>query len=335
MTKRNNKQSPNKNKNANKPTSGGRVGAGRRRRPGNTGVLGDVRAAEWEMLLRDPCNAKIVPPCYTGADGGYTIRTVNIFQPEYATSGLAPGDVVPVDSVVQVCPYNWSETSGIRAGTVRSSTPSVELQEIGIQDFITTSSAVKRYRPVAACVKWVPNGAYGTRSGTVGLAYTPGQTVVEGETVVLKSALPLCQHISANGSETHEVRWLPTIADERWTSAFEQNSSGAGNMFVTLQGVDGIATSANRVVINGYFEITTVFQWTPDYSLSAIKTNVFAPSPYSSQQILSTIKDMGMFLFHGVRTLGPMVREGMGMARGYNRLLTNGYGEFQYRGNAM
>lgn len=285
--------------------------------------------------MRDPCNAKIVAPCYTGADGGYTIRTVNIFQPEYATSGVTPGDVIPIDSVVQVCPYNWSGVSGIREGTVRSSISTVDLQEIGVSDFITTSAAVKRYRPVAACLKWVPNGAYGTRSGTVGLAYTPGQTVTEGETVVLKSALPLCQHICSNGSEVHEVRWLPTIADERWTSVEEANNPGAGNMFLTLQGVDGIATSGTRVVANGYIEVTTVFQWTPDYSLSAIKTNVFPPSPYSSQQILATIKDMGMFLFHGVRTLGPMVSQGMGMARGYNKLLTGGYGEFQYRGSAM
>lgn len=330
MVKNNNKP---KGKKGNKPARGQpRVVGPARRAPS---ILNDPRASEWDALLRDPCNAKIVPPCYTGADGGYMIRTVNIYQPEYPTSGVTPGGVVPLDSVVQICPYNWSEVSGIRAGTVRSSITTVDVVEEGIADFITTSSAVKRYRPIAACVKWVPNGAYGTRSGTVGLAYTPGQILTEGETVVLKSALPLCQHISSNGSEIHEVRWLPTIADERWTTTEEANNPGAGNLFITLQGVDGIATSGTRVVANGYFETTTVWEWTPDNSLSAIKTNVFAPSPYSSQQVLSTIKDMGMYLFHGMRVAAPMVARGLGMVRDVDRYLTGGYTQSVYRGTSM
>lgn len=324
MTK-NNKQSQNKGKN--KQTSR-KVAVGRRG-GSRAGVGGQDMASEWLELLRDPCTAKLARPCYTGSDAGYLIRTVDIWTPKVTgtfTAGNSTRDVA-----IQVCPYNFSNSSGARmANAFVGDTATFE--EIGFQNFITNSGAVKRYRPVAACLKWVPTGIYSNRSGAVGLAYTAGQLYAEGDVMLSTDrAFAACQHTIGNGAAIHEVRWLPTQTDETFTSVLQSDNPTAACMQLVLKGVNCI-NSSTLSTLNGYVDVTVVWEWIPDVA-DNVAQQVSAPPPYSSQSVLARIRDMGSFLFHGA--LGAA--DAMGRIRNamspYVGVLSSGYGQNTFRGS--
>lgn len=299
-----NKKSKNK---GSKPTTQVVVIPGRKRpstakrsRQGNRGpqALADVRVSNWDRLLRDPCGAQLAHPCYTGCDSGYLIRVSDFITPSNTNPGAASvGSVLFSDFTLQWTPYNLATNSGYIYATSNSVTP---LQN-GFANFVSNSGTVKRYRPVASCLKWIPSGAYSTRAGVVGAGYSPGQVILSSDTsVVAQPMLATCQLVVPNGSRAHEVRWLPTEVDETFTTQLAGNNSGAGSVFMVLKGVDGIVTAANVVTMNGYFEMTTTYEWIPN-QLNSVTVAPRAPLPYTSQQLLSTIMDMGSYLFDGVR----------------------------------
>lgn len=298
-------------------------------------VLSDPRAAAWDKLLRDPCSAQIAHPCYAGMDSGYAIRTVDYYSP--AVTGLptsVQGADIACNAVFSFTPHNISTTTGFiyqnGAGAVNNAGVNG-----GFTNFITSSGGpVQRYRAIACCLKWLPSGQYSKRSGIVSLGYSPGVEITSTSTSV--TARPLCQHYSPNGSEMHEVRWLPTATDENFTSVAAADNGTAGTVFAVLSGVDGVYNSTTAADISGQFEVTTVWEWTPSTTLS-VSVSPSAPLPYTSQQVLGTIGDLGAYIFHGVRAAGGAFGAGVmqGAARGAAQLLTGGVGAYGTRGNAM
>jgi hypothetical protein len=98
---------------------------------------------------------------------------------------------------------------------------------------------------------------------------------------------------------------------------------------MVLSGIDATATTTTKMVANGYIELVTIWEWTPAISTQATAAPR-APIPYTTQEVLATIGDMGSYLFAGVRKSGPgiiraAVNEGM-------RYLTGGYGGSRTRG---
>jgi len=296
-------------------------------------VLSDPRAASWERLLRDPCNAQLASPCYGGADTGYLIRTVDTFTPTGGGTGLVAGNILPVDATFQWTPYNLSSTTGLLYAAAQSGAALPAQTAFGFGNFIA-GSAVRRYRPVASCIKFIPTGPYSSRRGMIAANYSAGQAFFTGvpNTVSAPNAFNMCQHISSLGSEAHEVRWLPTAVDENFTDTSVGNNTGAGSILFVLREVDGTATSTTTFTINGYLEVITVWEWIPA-TISSVSISPKAPTPYTTQQVLSTIGDMGAFLYQGLRATGygvaqASVHEGM-------RMLTAGYGGSRNRGNPM
>lgn len=280
------------------------------------GPLSDPRVRAWDALLRDPCAANLAPPCYAGTDSGYLARTVDHFQPVAAGVGLTVNNDIPCDYIFQWTPFNLSTSSGIVAGGT-TGTNAYSVAAGGFTNFISAAAnaAVRRYRPIACCVKWVPTGAYAKRAGTVGCGYSTGQ-VLNVSTPTTAQMLSECNRIAPNGSEHHEVRWLPTAVDENFTAVEVANNTAAGCVFYVLRGIDGTVTSTTTAALAGYFEVTTVWEWVPERT-TGLNTAPKAPLPYTTQQVLATIGDMGAYLFQGVRAAGPGVMRAagqMGMA---------------------
>ena len=122
------------------------------------------------------------------------------------------------------------------------------------------------------------------------------------------SLLTEATRVAPNGGEVHEVRWIPTSRDEDFSTA-ATTISGGGTMTLVLQGVDGTCISGTNADANGFAEITTVWEWTPAFN-SNVTVNPQTPLPYTTQQVLSHIGDMGAFLYQGI------LRAGEGAVRG-------------------
>lgn len=293
------------------------------------GVMADPRVRAWDQLLRDPCAAPLAHPCYTGVDSGYLVRTVDFVTPSYSGSGLTPGNVV-VDSIFQFTPFNYSATTGVVSVTAVGGGSLGTTAGTGFATNFINTNTVARYRPVAMCVRWIPTGAYSNRAGLVASGYTTGMVVTaptfSGNIGTITAEV---QKQAPNGSEMHEVRWLPTAVDENFTNTVAATNTGAGSIVFALRGVDGtqIATGGTA---NGFFQITTAWEWVPA-GTTGLSVAPRPPLPYTSQQVLGTIKDFGSFIYHGIRTANEL----MSASRGGMQLLSGGYGTIERRGQSV
>lgn len=301
----------------------------------SSGPLSDPRVRAWDQLLRDPCAGNLAYPCYSGIDSGYLVRTTDYTTPQYV-SALAAGTIVRSDAYFQYSPFNWSGSTGGISAVGVSSAPLPNATNFGYSNNFICTSTVARYRPVAACVKWLPSGPYTSRQGIVSSGVQPGNSIASLSTVTVTAARALCQRFSPNGSEQHEVRWLPTAVDENFTTTTASVNSGAASMLFVLAGVDGTADGTN-VTFNGSFEVTIVWEWTPASTTSSgLSTTVKSPNPFTSQQVMSTISDMGAYVFEGLRTVAAqnpgLMSAGVTAAAG---VLSGGVGLRGTRGPAM
>jgi len=287
------------------------------------GVLADPRVAKWDALLRDPCGAELAHPCYSGTDNGYLIRTVDTVTVN-VTGTFTVGQTSTLDAVFQYSPgettsgYGYKYWYGVRGGT---GTMNHSAPDIGM---LSLSTVAEQYRPVAACLRWVPNGKYSDRAGTVGMVYSPSKVFQDGDSVS-NAALRQCLRVASNGSESHEIRWLPGAGDENWCSwSSTVVPAGPASMALVLAGVDATAATTTVMSMNGYIETVTVWEWTPALATRATAAPR-APLPYTTQQVLATIRDMGAYLFHGVRTAAGNGTVRAAAMEGV-RYLTAGYG---------
>lgn len=291
----------------------------------------DPRAQAWLELLREPCTSNLSPPCYAGTDGGYLLRTTDVYTIQHGGyTGLVVGTVRPNDAIVQWAPLNASPTTGLVVGTESSGGNIVNMANVGFpNNFICNNAITRSYRPVAACLKWIPDGPYSTRQGSVGKLSTPGVQFVAGVTYNATAGLAICQHVASNGSENHEVRWLPTNLDECYTTITASSTSGAGSVALVLRGTDATAINATTVTYNGRLEVITVWEWQP-VATNSVSVTSRPPLPFTSQQVLSTIKDIGDFVYHGAMS---SVRDGARL--GGQLLLTAGYNAAVNRGRSQ
>lgn len=302
----------NKQKNKKKP-------AGKARRPAPRPGMSLARAmVEYDNLIRDPCAAPLTHPPYLGTGTGYLCRTVeNIRLADKSTSGLTVGNKYIANACFALAPGNYTTTGGFAYGGGVTATIALA----GSSVFPVTSSAVKRYRPVACCVKWIPYGNYADRQGVVGLSYSPSSVMSSGDVVSNAQLLAGSMDVSPNGSKQHEIRWLPTVDDQGWIAAGGSVPAGAGTIVGVLTRVDGIAEAADTVVLNGYVEVTIVWEWTPSgYAAGLAYAPIKAPA-FTINDHQRTIGDIGRYLLDGVRNASAAVTTGvlMGLTRGYGQ----------------
>lgn len=264
-------------------------------------IMSDPRVVAWDRLLRDPCGADLAHPCYTGMDSGYLVRTTDFITPTITGTGFTPTGQVPCDYAIQITPFNYSATTGgVAAGPVNSGVALPGAINFGFGNMITNTTIVKRYRPVACCVRWLPSGPYSGRQGYVGIGLLQGMSILPGPTYQISQLRSLCQKYDPNGAAPHEVRWLPTAVDETFTTTAAPSDPGAGSVIFALTGVDSTVTATSRT-LNGSFEVTTVWEWIPDLAAGGVTSSPQTPLPYTSQQVLATIGDLGPYIYEGVR----------------------------------
>jgi len=278
----------------------------------------------YDMLIRDPCGAPFARPPYAGGNSGYFTRvTVNFSPAVIGLSGLTPGsDQTGLYYALAVQPIQFPNI--LIAGATAAIATNTYAQTLLTGTFLQ-NAAVKEYRPVSFCLKWVPTGPVVKRSGMVALGYSAGAVKDNGSNASIQNigslaatALERC----TNGSSAHEIRFLPTPADEQYDigSLVSSPYRNAATLFCVLANTDGVATNATTVALNGFFELTGVFEWLPEGS-SSVSTAPQPPPPFTSQEYQSTISDIGDFLLRGVRSATELV--GQGLARGATRYFTD------------
>lgn len=268
--------------------------------------------ALYRKLLFDPCNADLVEPPYIGMESGYMVRTRDVITPFFTGTGLSGGEH---DFFVQWSPANIS-TSGtgnyglfVGGGAVGSTITNVAGQTGALgtlqSNFInSTTSPVNTYRVVACCITWIPTGPIIQRQGLVSLLSLPSNFVAGLSTTVTANQVEAaCPHVRTNGSEPHEVIWLPGSKDQNFDTFLASNSeAGYGTVVLGLSGVDSLANVGGGlgtiVYPRGRLEITTVWQWT-SRNAGGVVQNIQAPPKHTLNDVLSKIGSLGEKIYTG------------------------------------
>lgn len=275
-------------------------------RGGQPGLVDRAFASNYMRLLADPCGAPFAHPPYGSVDSGYLVRTVeNIPIQAGGYTGLTAGSVVAADFAIQVTPCGFSSQSGVLGGNLPGlsyaaikSGSTLTLAAQASTCYIATQTAVRKFRPVACCLKFLPYGPYNSRQGLIGMGYNGGQFQVPNVgTYGVGALLTQCMVTMPLGAEKHEVKWLPTAIDQEWQDPLVTDTSQAsgGSVLLVGAGVDATALTTTVAQINGYMEVTTVWEWTPATS-SGLSVMAAAPSPVTIQNVLSTIGNIADFV---------------------------------------
>lgn len=248
--------------------------------------------SDYLRLLADPCRAPLVRAPYAGTGSGYLVRTVNTYRP------YAIGNFLNLDVVAEFTPWNFP--TPLTAFAVNNGTAGT-LQSVLLNNFVTNNAVVRTYRPVAACLKWVPTGPISSRAGVVGRGYAPSKVLQVTAGGVAVNYLSGTMVQDPNGSVPHEVTWLPSFGDERFGGNGDANIAGAGSCQLVLLGVDAFYDGTANTYPNGYVEMTVVWEWEPELGVSSATPSGITPStapmsPYTLQQVLSGIRDVGRFV---------------------------------------
>lgn len=260
-----------------------------------------VAQRDYISMLSDPCRGPIVRAPYGGVGSSYVIRTTDMFQITVTGTNTSY-----VDFAWEYTPWN---APTVQAVSVTTSGGSGAVVSGSVNNFITNTTVVKAYRPVAACVKVTPTGTYSGRAGVIGLSYSPNKQLKVGDTISPSTLLGQQQRVATNGSEQHEVLWLPSFGDERLATNGEANVNGVGSIIVVGRNIDAVAgvNSTANVII----EATTIWEWVPCENNSSTGTGISDALGknlgMSLNEALRPIKDFGKFVFHNV---------GAGMAAG-------------------
>jgi hypothetical protein len=258
----------------------------------------DVMAQKYRALLLDPCNGPLVPPTAVGPTTGLLFRQKKIISLSdalwnYTSVGASKSfAAVYRPALGQVVVMATHDEASTNVGTGAC-------WLVSLEDGILSSA--RSYRAVAGCIKFLPTGAIGSRTGIIGTAYVPDtvQTVAANtastSTVVsgyVDKYLQMTQHIMSNssGPESAEVRWIPSDpADLEFRDSGVTYNADTGGCLIVGKKIDPYSTGCS---INGFLEVTTVFEWIPAYDAGVV-SSIQMGSTTSLQTVLSTLGDLG------------------------------------------
>jgi len=256
----------------------------------------DAAALAWRRLLLDPCNAPLVAPCYAGFGTGSYIRVKSIIN---------QGNVI--DGVYVFQPGTNLAWSGATA-TANASFP---ISATGTM-FSLGGTGGTQVRALSACVKVRYLSSESSRSGIIGLAVgTP--FIIPATTSQAQAALTQSPCVTRFGETSHEVKWIPSAADEEFHDGLAANYQPRSSaLTVTFSGVP-----ANSVQL----EFVACYEIEGGYS-GAIPSNAVAPpSVNTTNHVLRSLGDYTMWAFTNVAVpvLKATAHAGVAMyARGLN-----------------
>jgi len=243
----------------------------------------DSYALAYRRLLRDPCNAPLVPAVGYGPTSGLLVRQRYIIVPEYGQS-VNNRDFVAVFSPAK--------------GTFRhQSAGAGAWQEVDLESGLLASSICRAYRPVAGCTKWVPNGSIMNRSGLVSAGYILDEvdTTTNVTSGNVSNWQSLCTKTASNtgNAEPIEARWIPSGPEDlEFRSRGVTYNADTGSVLLVGRGVD--YTSGGTSYANGILEVTVVWEWLPT-SGAGIVSPVQSGSSSTLQAVLATVGNVAQF----------------------------------------
>lgn len=246
----------------------------------------DNKADAYRRLLIDPCHGPLVPPTAIGPTTGLLVRQRYIQQ----LSSVATGP----DGFIALLRPSTGELKHVTFGAAGSVTAET-LTTLSLETGILTSA--RAYRAVAACMKFIPTGSIGNRSGVVAIGYTPDDVtdpVASGVGTVratyANALTTMSQRTLANSSspELPEVKWFPSGPEDL---EFRQKSItyNADTACCSLVGtkIDNNGASG----LNGYLDITIVWEWVPAYDAGVV-SSVQVGSRNTLADVLRTLGDL-------------------------------------------
>lgn len=252
-------------------------------------------------MLSDPCTGPFATPPYASNGTGYFYRARNLFNVDLVTtSGNTIGNPTKGYCTVMVTPGQFENQIALGAGGNDGAVYATALQVITVDPGIIFSSVCDSYRAVASCLRFIPTGNYASRSGAVGRVYS-SSSMFTNSSGPASSDLTKCAAIDPCGSVDHEIKWLPGPSDSFFhPKSLAYNTESMGTMGMVLQGVDATFTAANRAQVNGYFELTTVYEWIPA-GVTGVPP-VKPPPRFTLQQALNAFGDRIMEFLYGITT---------------------------------
>lgn len=280
----------------------------RRRVKVRRGIAGlDAKAMAYRQLLLDPCNGPLVPPTAIGPTTGLLFRQRKLIDLS-ATVVSNPAPLTysnsqrwwyalykPALGTVQI-----GVSTGVDAtGTAGAST--IDLETVGVL------ANARAYRAVAGCIRFVPTGPIGSRSGAVAAAYVPDNVASlpdglnNGNTMknVVSNYFAFAQHTvsNASGTEMPEAKWLPSDpADLEFRDKSVVYNADSGTVLLAgreIDSSDSTSAAISTITARGYIEVTTVYEWVPAYD-QGIGTSVEVASTTSLQTVLASMGNLAL-----------------------------------------
>lgn len=274
---------------------------------GSRGRTLDVFATQYARLLRDPCNAPVVHPVYSGADAGFLFRAESVLTLGVdRTAGFfhwTPGYVNA----------NGSEVVG---GTELTSGVNLTMAAFGGatpgKAFLTTNAF--GVRCVAACLKVVYPGSEQARAGRVHYGHTQASLADVGDAGYTADGYALSlQNYSRTPPESIELIWRPGNADQ------EFNDPTASSVAALRDRKSALSVAWSGLPTTGLtFYLTAVYEWTPKPAIG-VSTNATGknPSVNSLDQVVDAIQASGFnWVNHGHQAGGLVA----GMSALYGRM---------------
>lgn len=217
----------------------------------------DRAAIEWAALLRDPCNAKLVAPCYPVGTGASVLMRFENDQiiangaTEVASFGaLIPGAALAFQNAGPLT----TDLLGAVFGVQTSMAPG----------FAFLNTNVTSARAVAACVQITYPGTELNRSGIVGIGVIPAEAIVNniatgsgGGNITTSAAQVriMTQHVERMPATVVEVKWFP---GEKDAEPVNPENLATANQAQALVGRNAIVWSASGFPVSTGIRVRSV-----------------------------------------------------------------------------
>ncbi len=240
----------------------------------------DKAGLDHAKLLLDPCGAKLSHPVYSGAEGGYLIRSESFsrnFVSVGTTAGVfhwTPGAVSSNDTELL---YTDAPNSGagVAAATIAAAPGKAFLQNASM------------CRCVAACIKIGFTGTEGNRSGRIHYGRTSATLVNPGDVISVDGLAGALPYYSRTPVSEIEVLWLPNDGDQLFHDPNEAITAEARRRLSSIT----IAASDLPSGVGLTFRMTAIYEWQPVYNTGvAVPANSRAQSNSTLDQVINVVQ---------------------------------------------
>lgn len=272
----------------------------------------DANAAAYAELLRDPCQAPLTHPVYSGGDGGYLGR----YEVDFLTNNTGVGAMLFAPGCIGISADGTLSSAGnnslmhlINTGdNLQPTTDTAQCRwavyggssaQPGYSQLYNISATV---RPVAACMQVFYPGSELDRKGIISMARVNAGAILgdtgNGPTVAQYRAIS--NLVTRTPAEMLETRWVPGDGDQLYTDPTlitgPREVERKNGILLTYSGLPPNANGSIRI------RVVVVYEWMPGAISGGILSNASsrARSANSLDHVLNALDRMGnWWMAHG------------------------------------